>query len=190
MGLPGPAGPAREKGDVGPIGPVGARGAVGPAGATGATGAQGPAGLATGVQGGSTTHVPIDGGPSDTVTVLTAPAVPKSGTYYVSAPITVSLGSGDLVGRQLAPSTIGNTTQQVGPGPTSQFFTSMTLGGAMSLTAGQIPIVICVDTNSNSLTSFGEGAITAVLIDSSNGASAQQSSAKSSASSIHLLTAD
>ena len=201
----GPIGPAGAKGDVGPIGPAGATGDAGPTGATGAigatgstgpagaTGPQGPAGLATGVQGSSTTHVPINGGTTNTVTVLTAPAVPKTGTYYVSAPITLAVGPGDTVACLLAPSQIGNTSQQVGPGPALQFFTSITVGGAISLTAGQTPIVVCGDTNTNAGSFFGEGAITAVLIDSSNGTSAkssQQSSAKSSAPAIDLLTAN
>jgi hypothetical protein len=111
-------------------------------------GPQGPAGLATGVQGSSTTHLPINGGRHDNVTVLAAPAVPKTGTYYVTAPMTLFLGSRDRVNCELSARQIGNTVQTVGFAPAVQFF-SMTVGGAVSLTAGQKPSVVCEDENND-----------------------------------------
>jgi hypothetical protein len=188
VGPTGPTGHAGAKGEVGPVGPVGARGEVGPAGAkgakgevgpagakgakgdvghpgpAGAMGPQGPAGLATGVQGSSTTAVRV---PGRRDTVLAAPAVPKSGTYYVTAPMTLRLGSGDKVFCKLSPNQIGNVDQAVGQAPQDEYF-SITVGGAVSLTAGQKPSVTCFSEEDDPSTLFIEGAITAVLIDSSH----------------------
>jgi hypothetical protein len=74
---------------------------------------------------------------------------------------------------------VAATTQQIGP-VAADTFESMSLTGAVNLNAGEAPAVICVDSNSSSVTQFGEGDLNGILISSSNGtsAAAQQSSRK------------
>jgi len=57
----------------------------------------------------------------------------------------------------------------------------MSLTGAVTLSAGASPAVICVDSNSSSITQFGEGDLNGILISSSKtgtSAAAQQSARK------------
>jgi hypothetical protein len=174
-GLAGPAGP---KGDTGATGAQGAAGAAGATGPQGAAGPQGPAGLGTGVTAASGTHVPINGGSGDAITVMRGPAVTTSGVYYLNASLTIELGPGDIVACEFI-NQVAATTQQIGP-VAANTFESMSLTGAVNLNAGEAPAVICVDSNSSTVTQFGEGDLNGILISSSNGASAaaQQSSRK------------
>jgi hypothetical protein len=145
-------------------------GPQGPAGPQGQTGPQGPAGLGTGVTTGSSTasSVPIDGGPGDQITVMTAPAVPTSGIYYVTASVTVEVASGDFVACAPVPNGIEFNNVQFGPAP-ANVSTSLVVASALNLTAGQAPGIICIDETANQGTSFVEGGLTATLIDSSTG---------------------
>jgi hypothetical protein len=142
-------------------------GPQGPAGAQGQTGPQGPAGLGTGVTTGQVSTIPIDTGPSDPVTVLTAGPVPTSGVYYITASITVNVAGGDLVACAASPDQTEPMTAQFGP-PSATISVPLGLNGALSLSAGQAPSVICIDANSNASTEFLEGAMSATLINSSN----------------------
>jgi hypothetical protein len=130
---------------------------------------QGPAGLSTGVTAGNETHVPVDGGPNDPITVLTGPPVPTSGTYYLTASLTLEIASGDFIGCGF-PNSTESTAQEVGPAP-AQMFASMSLNGAVSLTAGQAPTITCINANVGSSTQTGEGDISAILIDNSTSGS-------------------
>jgi hypothetical protein len=103
------------------------------------------------------------------VTVMTAPPVPVNGTYYLSASLTLEIGSGDEVGCAFAQA-IGSSEEQIGPN-TNDTFESMALNGAAVLNKGDTPLIVCIDNTSNPLTQFGEGNLNAILISSSNGGS-------------------
>jgi hypothetical protein len=154
-------------GPQGPAGPQGPQGEQGLQGDQGPTGPQGPAGLGTGVTTGQVTTIPIDAGPNDPVTVLTAPPVPTSGVYYITASITVNVAGADLVACAAVPDQTEPMTAQFGPS-SATISTPLALGGALSLAAGQTPSVICIDANSNASTEFLEGSMSATLINSSN----------------------
>jgi hypothetical protein len=147
---------------------VGPQGDPGPQGVQGPTGPQGPAGLSTGVTTGKVATIPIDTG-STPVVVLTAPAVPSSGVYYITASLTVEVAAGDLVACAALPNQIEAQTVQFGP-PTANISTPLIDNGALSLSAGQAPSIECIDANSNQATAFLEGSVNATLISSSNGA--------------------
>jgi hypothetical protein len=136
-------------------------------GPQGLPGAQGPAGLSTGVTAGNETHIPVDGGPGDPIIIMTAPAVSTSGVYYLSATITFQIADGDYVGCQFTPGSAESTAEEIGPAPATMFET-MSLNGAVSLSAGQAPAIACIDANSNATTQSGEGDLNAVLISSSS----------------------
>jgi hypothetical protein len=145
---------------------TGPQGKQGPAGPQGAQGPQGPAGLSTGVSAGNLDHVPIDGGPNDPITVMTGPAVPDSGVYYVTGSLTIEVAQGDFVGCSFSPQASEPTNEEIGPA-TAVAFESMSLNGEISLNAGQSPSIVCVDANSSPTTQTGEGDLNAVLINSS-----------------------
>ncbi len=101
-GKQGPAGPRGAAGATGKTGPQGPQGPQGPKG-PGPQGPQGPAGLSTGVSAGNEKHVLVDGGPNDPITVMTGPAVPASGVYYLTASLTIEVAQGDFVGCSFSP---------------------------------------------------------------------------------------
>jgi hypothetical protein len=142
---------------------AGPRGKQGPAGPQGP---QGPAGLSTGVSAGNEQHVLIDGGPSDPITVMTGPAVPASGVYYLTASLTIEVAQGDFVGCSFSPGSDESTAEEIGPAPNTAF-QSMSLNGEISLNDGQSPSITCIDADSNATTQTGEGDLNAVLISSS-----------------------
>ena len=139
---------------------------TGPRGKQGPAGPQGPAGLSTGVSAGNLQHVPIDGGPNDPITVMTGPAVPASGVYYLSGSLTIEVAQGDFVGCSFSPQASEPTNEEIGPA-TAVMFESMSLNGEISLNAGQSPSIVCIDANSNPTTQTGEGDLNAVLISNS-----------------------
>jgi hypothetical protein len=153
-------------GPRGKQGPAGPRGATGATGNTGPQGPQGPAGLSTGVSAGNEQHVLVDGGPSDPITVMTDPAVPTSGVYYLTASLTIEVAQGDFVGCSFSPGSDETNAEEIGPAPNTAF-QSMSLNGEISLNAGQSPSIACIDANSNPTTQTGEGDLNAVLISSS-----------------------
>jgi hypothetical protein len=133
---------------------------------TGPRGKQGPAGLSTGVSAGNEQHVLVDGGPSDPITVMTGPAVPTSGVYYLTASLTIEVAQGDFVGCSFSPGSDESNAEEIGPAPNTAF-QSMSLNGETFLNAGQSPSIVCIDANSNATTQTGEGDLNAVLISSS-----------------------
>ena len=122
---------------------------------------------------GAVSTIPIDGGPNNPVTVLTAPAVPSSGVYYITASVTIAFASGDVVACAPVPNQIEPQTAQFGP-PSASTTAALPVNGALSLSAGQAPSIICIDANSNQNTAFLEGSINATLISSSNAAVADR----------------
>jgi hypothetical protein len=115
--------------------------------------------------------VPIDTGQDNPVTVLTAPAVPTSGIYYITASVTIQVDSGDIVACAAIPNQIQAQTAQFGA-PSNSISNALAVNGAVSLNAGQAPSIECIDANSDSNTNFLEGSMNATLIGSSNAASA------------------
>jgi hypothetical protein len=162
-------GPRGKQGPAGPRGVAGATGKTGSQGLQGAQGSQGPqgpAGLSTGVSAGNEKHVLVDGGPNDPITVMTGPAVPASGVYYLAASLTIEVAQGDFVGCSFSPGSSESSAEEIGPAPATEF-ESMSLNGEVSLSAGQSPSITCIDANSNATTQTGEGDLNAVLISSS-----------------------
>lgn len=139
---------------------------TGPRGKRGPQGVQGPDGLSTGVSAGNLNHVPIDGGPNDPITVMTGPAAPTSGVYYLTGSLTIEVAQGDFVGCSFSPQASEPTNEEIGPATTDEF-ESMSLSGEISLDAGQSPSIVCIDANSNPTTQTGEGDLNAVLINNS-----------------------
>jgi hypothetical protein len=139
---------------------------TGPRGKRGPRGVQGPAGLSTGVSAGNLNHVLIDGGLNDPITVMTGPAVPTSGVYYVSGSLTIEVAQSDFVGCSFSPQASEPTNEEIGPATATQF-ESMSLNGEISLSAGQSPSITCIDANSDPTTQTGEGDLNAVLVNNS-----------------------
>jgi hypothetical protein len=135
-------------------------------GPRGKRGVQGPPGLSTGVSAGNENHVLIDGGPDDPITVMTGPAVPTSGVYYLTGSLTIEVAQGDFVGCSFSPGASESTAEEIGPAANTAF-ESMSMSGEIFLSAGQSPSINCVDANSNSTTQTGEGDLNAVLINNS-----------------------
>ena len=154
---------------VGPQGPQGIQGEQGPQGIQGGQGPQGPAGISTGVTAGKNTSVPIDSNTTP-VTVLTAPAVPTTGVYYITASITVNVTGGDIVACAAIPGQTEPQTTQFGA-PSATISASRAVNGALFIDAGQTPSIICIDANSNPNSAYLEGSLNATLISSSNPAS-------------------
>jgi hypothetical protein len=124
------------------------------------------------VSAGNEQHVLIDGGPSDSITVMTSPAVPVTGVYYLTASLTIEVAQGDFVGCSFSPASSESSAEEIGPAPNTAF-QSMSLTGEVSLTAGQSPSITCIDANSNTTTQTGEGDLNAVLISNSTVGSGQ-----------------
>ena len=150
---------------------VGPRGAQGPAGPQGLQGPQGPAGISVGTSGTSGTSVPLN--QAQTLkTVLSGSAAPASGTYYVNASVMLVVAQGDTVACILADN--GNAVgafSTVGP-VGNQTYETLPLSGPISMSAGDTPQVQCTGYTSNNATSFYDGGITSVLINSPTGSAA------------------
>ena len=162
-------GPQGPQGIQGEQGPQGIQGEQGPQGIQGGQGPQGPAGISTGVTAGKNTSVPIDSNTTP-VTVLTAPAVPTTGVYYITASITVNVTGGDIVACAAIPGQTEPQTTQFGA-PSATISASRAVNGALFIDAGQTPSIICIDANSNPNSAYLEGSLNATLISSSNPAS-------------------
>jgi hypothetical protein len=159
---------AGSRGAQGPAGPQGPAGSQGPAGPQGPAGSQGPAGISVGTSGTSGTAVPLN--QAQTLkTVLSGSAVPASGTYYVNASVMLVVAQGDTVTCILADN--GNAVgafSTVGP-VANQTYETLPLSGTIALATGDTPQVQCSDYTSSSVTSFYDGGITSVLINSPAG---------------------
>ena len=137
-------------------------------GRQGPQGVQGPPGVSVGASGTSETSVPLHQA-NTLVPVLSAAPVPDSGTYYVNASAMLVVAQGDTVVCILADN--GNAVgafATVGP-VANQTYETVPLSEAISLSAGDTPQVLCSDYTSNSGTSFYDGGITSVLINSATG---------------------
>lgn len=95
--------------------------------------------------------------------------MPSSGVYYITASATISVASGDMVACAAVPNQIEAQTAQFGA-PSAAITTPLAVNGALSLSAGQAPSIICIDANSNQNTAFLAGSMNATLISSSNAA--------------------
>ena len=136
----------------------------------------GPAGVSVGTSGTSSTSVLLNGA-QVLVPVLSAAAAPASGTYYVNASVMLVVAQGDTVTCILAVN--GATTgpfATVGP-VANQTYETIPLSEAVSLQAGQAPQVECTGYTANPATSFYDGGITSVLINSATGNSAAHANA-------------
>ena len=137
-------------------------------GPQGPPGPQGPAGVSQGISTSSNTSVPLDQG-NTLVPVMTITPVPASGTYYLNASIMLTVGAGDGVACVWAENgTEVGTFATVGDVPNLSYQT-VPLSGSLYLPAGTDLQVLCSDYNSVSQTSFYNGAITGVLINSPSG---------------------
>ena len=152
-------------GPRGPVGPKGATGGRGAAGPKGDAGPQGPAGLSTGTTVASIRRVPINQGTGNDVTVLTGLPAPVRGVYYLSASLSIESIEGDRVGCFFAPDPPRSSTQVVKPSSTETV--SLSLTGALTLDAGQRPLILCQNANRGSGTMMLNGNLNAVLISSS-----------------------
>ena len=137
-------------------------------GPQGPPGPQGPAGVSQGISASSSTSVPLNQG-NTLVQVLTITPVPTSGTYYLNASVMLTVGAGDGVACVWGVN--GNeagTFATVGDVPNLSYQT-VALSGSLYLPAGTNLQVLCSDYNSVAQTSFYNGAITGVLINSPSG---------------------
>ncbi len=134
----------------------------------GPQGPPGPAGVSQGISASSNTNVPLNQG-NTLVQVLAITPVPTSGTYYLNASIMLTVGAGDGVACVWAENgTEVGTFATVGDVPNLSYQT-VPLSGSLYLPAGTNLQVLCSDYNSVSQTSFYNGAITGVLINSPAG---------------------
>ena len=137
-------------------------------GPQGPPGPQGPAGVSQGISASSSTSVPLNQG-NTLVQVMTITPVPTSGTYYLNASIMLTVGAGDSVACVWGVN--GNesgTFATVGDVPNLSYQT-VSLSGSLYLPAGTNLQVLCSGYNSVQQTSFYNGAITGVLINSPSG---------------------
>jgi hypothetical protein len=135
---------------------------------TGPQGPPGPAGVSQGISASSSTSVPLNQG-NTLVQVLTITPVPVSGTYYLNASIMLTVGAGDGVACVWGEngSEVG-TFATVGDVPNLSYQT-VPLSASLYLPAGTDLQVLCSGYNSVAQTSFYNGAITGVLINSPSG---------------------
>ena len=131
-------------------------------------GPQGPPGVSKGISASSSTNVPLNQG-NTLVQVMTITPVPTSGTYYLNASIMLTVGAGDGVACVWSENgTEVGTFATVGDVPNLSYQT-VSLTGSLYLPAGTNLQVLCSDYNSVPQTSFYNGAITGVLINSPAG---------------------
>jgi hypothetical protein len=152
-------------GPRGLAGPKGATGAKGATGSQGPAGPQGPAGLSTGMTVTSNRRVAIDRNFNDPVTVLTGLPAPVSGTYYLTASLSIRTQDGDTVACFFAPGPVLSRAQIIDPPLTE--IASLSLTGAASLDAGQRPSIKCQGSQQNPDTMMLNADLNAVLVTSS-----------------------
>jgi len=164
-GPQGPPGAQGLQGQPGAQSLQGQPGAQGLQGQPGAQGPQGPAGASVGTAATSSTIVPLNA--AATSTVLTGPAVPSSGTYYVTVAATFGIAQGNSVICDLESSSGGTASSAFTEGPEpADIDETLPLNGVLVLSAGAAPEVRCTDTGPGDITFFQQGTITAVLVSS------------------------
>lgn len=134
----------------------------------GPQGPPGPPGVSQGISASSSTSVPLNQG-NTLVQVMAITPVPTSGTYYLNASVMLTVGAGDGVACVWGVN--GNesgTFGTVGDVPNLSYQT-VSLSASLYLPAGTDLQVLCSDYNSVQQTSFYNGAITGVLINSPSG---------------------
>ncbi len=136
-------------------------------------GPRGPAGVSKGISTSSSTGVALDTGVNNFTTVLTTPAAPTAGTYYVNTTIMAYVAQGDgvdciLGDAQGFPGIFADDDPVAGSG-----FQTLPLDQAVPLTAGETVSVYCGDYTANSSTAFYDGSITGSLINTATGDVAQ-----------------
>lgn len=140
----------------------GPRGAVG---RTGSRGPAGPAGTAEGVATSSGTSTSLTTDPAFTE-VLVSSAVPATGTYYLSATINVTVGTGDTV--ICAAGDLSNVNDLPLAGETSSSgANSIPVNMAVQLNAGDKILISCAQEGSSAST-FDVGYLTASFVANSN----------------------
>jgi hypothetical protein len=116
-----------------------------------------------GTAGWNATYVSLDVA-NDPQPVLQAPAVSQSGTYYISASITVYVAPGDAV--QCFANSAGGTEATTGLASSGQYYTIPVIGWG-SMGPGDVPEVLCTDLESDVGTFYVSGGMTATLISNS-----------------------
>jgi hypothetical protein len=126
-------------------------------------GPQGPPGISVGVSATDDSPVPLS--PSTFTHVLQAASVPVKGVYYVSASVEVTLDANDSVDCQVVTKDFGAADSFAQAGPfAGQTSVTLPFTGAVTLAAGDAPIVTCID-GGGSATEVIRGAMTATLIN-------------------------
>jgi hypothetical protein len=152
------------------------QGQPGATGQTGATGAQGPAGISVGVSGSSNTELAMLS-PAAYEPVMTSPAVPQAGDYYINATVSGLVDGPDVL----------NCGFGEDPGVVqadSESYETVSLVGDVELSAGEPVTIFCASGDGVTGTEFLWGYVTATLINSSNaavGSTAAQGAASSDA---------
>jgi hypothetical protein len=132
-------------------------------------GPRGPAGLSTGISASSTTGVALNTGVNNFVPVLSTPAAPATGTYYVSVSVMAYIVQGDGVDCILGDAEgFPGIFADVDPVANSSFET-LPLDQAVPLTAGETLQVYCGDYTANGSTAFYDGGMTGTLVSSATG---------------------
>lgn len=170
VGPQGPTGATGPRGASGAKGATGSQGATGPKGATGAAGPagpQGPPGLATGLSAATNTAASLS---TTSTAVLATPAATKAGRYYVNASIALSVAPGDTVTCLAEVSGVDEGTNAVVGPEAGQADETLPVVANLSVPAGHAVSVYCNDTTGAAGTSFLDGAVTATLMNSDNGA--------------------
>lgn len=103
------------------------------------------------------------------VPVLSTPAAPATGTFYVSASVMAYIAQGDGVDCILGDAQgFPGTFADVDPVANSSFET-LPLDQAVPLTAGETLQVYCGDYTANGSTAFYDGGMTGTLVSSATG---------------------
>jgi hypothetical protein len=134
-------------------------------------GDQGDPGVSKGMSAATGTQVVLNS-PTQTLTpVMSTPAAPTAGRYYINASIMLIVAQGDSVACILDTPSQGETGvfTTVGPVP-NQTYETLPLAGEASLNAGDTATVLCTGYNANANTHFYDGGITATLINSDTAA--------------------
>jgi hypothetical protein len=170
QGQQGPQGPKGATGGQGPVGPRGPQGVPGPAGPPGSqgpqggTGAQGPAGT-NGAQFGVAQTVLADQALDGAFEQLvTTPAVPVAGTYYINASLVFQLAAGDILNCTI--NGTGSDTAITQAPADSSLWSTQALVGSVSLDAGATIGITC-RSSQNGATHFRVAHVTATLVNNS-----------------------
>jgi hypothetical protein len=103
--------------------------------------------------------------------MLTSPAVPTTGTYYVNASVTAIVANGDEVacGIDGAAGGLFPVGPVASPGNNFSSYETLPVTGAVSLNSGQKINVVCEEYSGYAGTEFVRGALTAILVANSTG---------------------